>query len=331
MSFIKKFPEKASEFVVTRYPLWMAFVLLMMISDQAQEAEDQAALPARLLYANIGMTLFCGFTLSMTHLSSKMSMVFAGQLGYQAYNLVFNSAFRLHPFLALRMASRNLGLMAVFTLYAYHADSKQKKKRSNANNNNGSNNANIGSNSGSSGNVGFHLLGHFLLAAFFGSFAYLLKYERGEREAFMLHVVGSTADDAAVEGDGGAGGDAAASEDKVAVAAANDSHFLLETCFWLCVILAGVFLSRKLVRYSFKTALIFLALYTFYIDCDVGYWATVTSPAAVTATTTTATTSTSPATVGVTLWMQIRLISDNVAILAALLLFDISATKIKTD
>jgi len=311
MSFIKKFPEKASEFVVTRYPLWMAFVFLMMISDQAQEEEDKAALPARLLYANIGMTLFCGFTLSMTHLSSKMSMVFAGQLGYQAYNLVFNSAFRLHPFLALRMASRNLGLMAVFTLYAYHADVKQKKKR--GNNNSSSNNNNTSS---SSGHVAFHLLGHFLLAAFFGSFAYLLKYEKGEREAFMLHVVGSAADDATE------------SVDDAAAGANNDSHFLLETCFWLCVILAGVFLSRKLVKYSFKAALIFLALYTFYIDCDVGYWSTVGTAAA---TATADATADTPATVGVTLWMQIRLISDNVAILAALLLFDISVTKMKTE
>ena len=68
MSFIKRFPEKASEFVVTRYPLWMAFVLLMMITDQSQDENGKTALPARLLYANIGMTLLCGFTLSMTHL-----------------------------------------------------------------------------------------------------------------------------------------------------------------------------------------------------------------------------------------------------------------------
>ena len=240
-------------------------------------------------------------------------MVFAGQLGYQAYNLVFNSAFRLHPFLALRMASRNLGLMAVFTLYAYHADVKQKKKR--GNNNNSSSNNSSNNTSSSSGHVAFHLLGHFLLAAFFGSFAYLLKYEKGEREAFMLHVVGSAADDATDSVDD-------------AAAAANDSHFLLETCFWLCVILAGVFLSRKLVKYSFKAALIFLALYTFYIDCDVGYWSTVGTAAA---TATADATADTTATVGVTLWMQIRLISDNVAILAALLLFDISVTKMKTE
>merc|ERR550534_1173272 len=117
-----------------------------MITDQSQDENGKTALPARLLYANIGMTLLCGFTLSMTHLSSKMSMVFAGQLGYQAYNLVFNSAFNLDPFLALRLASRNFGLMAVYSLYAYHVDAKQKKKRgSNNSNSNNSNNSSGGS------------------------------------------------------------------------------------------------------------------------------------------------------------------------------------------
>ena len=290
-----------------------------------------------------------------------MSMVFAGQLGYQAYNLVFNSAFDLDPFVALRLASRNLGLMAVYSLFAYHVDVKQKKRNNinnagptktatvvsepntsgkdnatnktnqsnvahasgkknathknnksnmaNASNKNNATNKNDQSNvtnaSGKSNavnknnqsSVAFHLIGHFLLAAFFGCFAFLLKYEKKERAAFLLHIVGSSEDE---------GGSAV------------EDHFLLEACFWVCIVLAGIFLSRKLVTFSFKAGIIILALYTFYIDADVGFW-TQYPP------------STSSASGGVPIWMQIRLISDNMAILSALLLFDIYASKVKTD
>lgn len=301
MSFIKRLPEKASEFVVTRYPLWMAFVLLMMISDQ--EDQDKAALPARLLYANIGMTLFCGFTLSMAHLSSKMSLVFAGQLGYQAYNLVSNTAFRLEDFLCYRLASRNVGLMAVYTLYAYYADAKQKKRG-------GSGGSNNNNNSGGSTKVAFHLMGHFLLSFFFGVFACLLKYDEGEKEAFLLHVGSGS-----VEGSG----------IRSAEGSLGTEHFLLDVVFYSCVVLAGIFLSRKLSKYSFKAALLIMLLYTFYIDCDIAFWTSYSSPAS------TSSSSSPPTPTGVSLWMQIKLISDNVAIMAALLLFDLSLGKIKTD
>ena len=237
-----------------------------------------------------------------------MSLVFAGQLGYQAYNLVTNSAFRLQDFLCYRLALRNVGLMAVYTLYAYYADAKSKRRGGSG-----------GGGNNTGGKVAFHLMGHFLLAAFFGVFGYLLKYEEGEKKAFLLHVGSGVEGEAGVEGgsaDEGVGGE----------------HFLLDATFYSCVILAGVFLSRKLSKYSFKAALLILLLYSFYIDCDIAFWTSYTAAAAPSASAAPATAAASTESpMGVTLWMQIRLISDNVAIMAALLLFDIGLGKVKTD
>lgn len=253
MSWAYRFPEKAADFIVTRYPLWVAFSLLMMISDQ-QDGE-LAPLPARLLYANIGMTLFCGFTLSMSHHSSKMALIFTGQLGYQCYNMFTNPQYKLEQWLRNRLALRNLGLMSVYVLYAFYHDLKSKKVH----------------------NRTFNFVGHLLMAAFLGGMGYLMRYTPDERQAFLHHVA--------------------------------DEENLMNIIFGTFVILAGLFLSRKLVNVSVKAALVLLALYSFYIDCDVTFWAAK----------------------GVPFWTQIRIISDNVGIMAGLLMVEVQSQKRKIE
>ncbi|KAL5006219.1 hypothetical protein ScPMuIL_015025 [Solemya velum] len=160
---IRTVVDKLPNFILARYPFVNALSLLMLLSERAKH-ESFPPLPPNVVYAHIGLFVVCGFCLSARFKSKEMSLLYAGQLLYFAYNCYTNPKLNYTEWQKLRVSTRQFGCCGVYLIYAYLNDEKRS--------------------------VPLRRIGEIIIGLYLLSIAYMLNESTDDKAAFYSQIPG---------------------------------------------------------------------------------------------------------------------------------------------
>lgn len=161
MEKISNFCWNLPEIILARFPFISAFTLLMIL---AERDEKYPPIPPRLIYSHIAIFLAVGFLMSAKVKRKELSLVYAGQLLYFAYNTYTNQNLRYTEPQRIRMSVRLIGCAGIYVLFSYFQEqvkSRQLRK------------------------LGETLVGIFLIA-----YVYIINNTYEDKRAFLMHIPG---------------------------------------------------------------------------------------------------------------------------------------------